>query len=79
MLLMSLMFVKHFELPCVERCYINKLALPISRGLLLECWGVEVRGYIGFGGGEGSEVVSFAHGSDRVSCLLATCHCETLI
>ena len=21
-------FVKHFELPCVERCYINKLALP---------------------------------------------------
>ena len=21
-------FVKHFELPCAERCYINKLALP---------------------------------------------------
>jgi len=25
---MSSIFVKHFELPCVERCYINKLALP---------------------------------------------------
>ena len=25
---MSFIFVKHFELPCVERCYINKLALP---------------------------------------------------
>jgi len=21
-------FVKHFELPCVKKCYINKLALP---------------------------------------------------
>ena len=29
MLLMSFIFVKHLELPCVERCYINKLALPI--------------------------------------------------
>ena len=28
MLLMSFIFVKHFELPCVERCYVNKLALP---------------------------------------------------
>ena len=25
---MSVIFVKHFELPCVERCYINILALP---------------------------------------------------
>ena len=25
---MSFIFVKHFEWPCVERCYINKLALP---------------------------------------------------
>ena len=25
---MSFIFVKLFELPCVERCYINKLALP---------------------------------------------------
>ena len=25
---MSFMCVKHFELPCVERCCINKLALP---------------------------------------------------
>ena len=25
----SFIYVKHFELPCVERCYINKLALPI--------------------------------------------------
>ena len=28
MLLMSFIFVKHFELPCVEKCYINKRALP---------------------------------------------------
>ena len=27
---MSFIFVKHFELPCVERCYINKRALPPS-------------------------------------------------
>ena len=25
---MSFTFVKHFELPCVERCYINEPALP---------------------------------------------------
>ena len=25
---MPFTFVKHFELPCVEMCYINKLALP---------------------------------------------------
>ena len=25
---MSSIFVKHFELPCVERCCINKRALP---------------------------------------------------
>jgi len=24
---MSLIFVKHLEMPCVERCYINQLAL----------------------------------------------------
>ena len=32
---MSSIFVKHFELPCVERCYINKLAL---RCLALPYW-----------------------------------------
>ena len=27
--LMAFIFVNHFELPCVERCYINKLAFPL--------------------------------------------------
>ena len=31
MLLMSFIFGKHFELPCVEKCYINKLALPFVK------------------------------------------------
>jgi len=34
---MSSIFVKHFELPCVERCYINKLALPCLACLALPC------------------------------------------
>ena len=32
-------FVKHFELPCVERCYINKLALPVRVVLDRPVWG----------------------------------------
>lgn len=43
----------------------------ISRGLLLECGGVEVRGYIGFGA-ERSEVVRVLHTAqiESPACLI---------
>lgn len=40
------------------------------------CWGQRLHWVWG---GEVRSSQSFAHGSDRVSCLLDTCHCETLI
>lgn len=68
---------KHFSWFKATLLLFPMVHVCISRGLLLECGGVEVRGYFGGGGVRSSQ--SFAHGSDRVSCMLDTCHCETLI